>query len=479
MNQKPEAPPDDSTGIAREIFERQRAAYLKRPYIPLEERLQTLKMLEQILVDNQDRIADAISEDFGHRSVHETKILEIYPSVSGLRYTRRKLKKWAGAQRRHVAITFTGARNRVIPQPKGIVGIIAPWNYPLFLVIGPLTSALAAGNRCMVKMASNSQTLCTLLYSLFSTAFNDDLLAVLPGVPAGEFTPLPFDHIIFTGSPSSGRAVMKTAAENLTPVTLELGGKSPAIVCADFDIRKAAERILYGKFINAGQTCIAPDYLFVPETKIDEFLEVSKQIMPLRYNEIASDDYTSLADKESFNRIIEAVDDARMKGATLVNLISGREAIEGLRKIEPTIAVGVTDDMKLMQREIFGPVLPVKSYSRIDECIEYINAHERPLALYLFTKNRNLQERILMYTMSGGLCINDTTVHMAQHDLPFGGIGMSGMGQYHAYEGFLEFSKLRPVFVQSPIPWSAPLVYPPYGKIFNTLYSLLIKYRWF
>jgi len=479
MDQESEGLSHERHGAAGEIFNRQRAACLEKPYLSLNERLDVLKRLEQLLVDNQEKIADAISEDFGTRSRHETKILEIFPSVSGLRHARRKLKKWMKIQSRHVAVTFWGSRNRVIPQPKGVVGIIAPWNYPLFLVISPLTSALAAGNRCMIKMAANSQRLCKLLHHVFSEAFDEDLVAVLPGVSSGDFTPLPFDHIIFTGSPASGRTVMKTAAGNLTPVTLELGGKSPTIVCEDFDIRQAAERILYGKFINSGQTCIAPDYLFLPEQMVDAFVEMSKEIMAYRYAELASADYTSVVDAKSYDRLIATLDDARSKGATLVDLIPDRESDEGLRKIQPTIALNITEDMELMQREIFGPILPIKTYTQTDECIEYINAHEKPLALYLFTKDRALQKKILMHTMSGGVCINDCTMHVVQHDMPFGGVGNSGMGQYHGYEGFVELSKLRPIFIQAARPLSASLLYPPYGRIFKTMYNLLIKIRRF
>lgn len=479
MSQESEVISHEKHGVAGKIFNRQRAAYLEKPYLSLNERLDVLRKLEQLLVDNQDKIASAISEDFGNRSYHETRILEIFPSVSGLRHTRRKLKKWMKIQSRHVAVTFWGGRNRVIPQPKGVVGIIAPWNYPLFLVISPLTSALAAGNRCMIKMAANSQRLCNLFHQLFSEAFDEDLVAVLPEVSSSDFTPLPFDHLIFTGSPASGRTVMKTAAGNLTPVTLELGGKSPTIVCEDFDIRQAAKRILYGKFINSGQTCIAPDYLFLPEQVVNDFVEMSKKIMPRRYGEIESVDYTSIIDAKSYSRLMAVLDDARSKGATLVNLIPDCESDEGLRKIQPMIALNVTEDMELMQREIFGPILPIKTYKNTDECVEYINAHERPLALYLFTKDRTLQEKIFMNTMSGGVCVNDFAMHVAQHDMPFGGVGNSGMGQYHGYEGFLEFSKLRPIFIQAARPLSASLLYPPYGKIFKMMYNLLIKIRWF
>lgn len=478
MNKESKDSSDGRSNPAIEIFNRQKTAFLKKPYLSLNERLDLLQRLEKLIVDNQEKITDAISEDFGNRSHHETRILEIFPSVSGIRHARRKLKKWMKTQRRHAAMTFLGARNRVIPQPKGVVGIIVPWNYPLFLVISPLTGALAAGNRCMIKMASNSQRLCTLLHRLFSETFDEDVVTVLPGVSYNDFTPLPFDHLIFTGSPSSGRTVMETAAKNLTPVTLELGGKSPVILCEDFDIKKAAERILYAKFMNAGQTCIAPDYLFVPERMMNDFVEASKNIMPERYGMLGSPDYTSIIDEKGYRRLIAVLNDAGLKGAELINLIPGSEPDEKFRKIRPTMVLNVKEDMELMQREIFGPILPVKTYKDIDECVAYINAHERPLALYIFTNDKMVQRRIFMNTMSGGVCINDCTMHIAQHDMPYGGTGNSGMGQYHGYEGFLEFSKLRPIFIQAGKPLSEYFLYPPYGRIFEFMYNLLIKIRW-
>jgi coniferyl-aldehyde dehydrogenase len=479
MSQESELESKKQENYAGEIFNRLKRACIAEPYLSLNRRLDALTKLEQLLKHNQEEIADAISADFGNRSRHETKILEIFPSISGIRYTCRNLKKWMRPQRRHVAVIFRGARNRVIPQPKGVVGIIAPWNYPLFLVMSPLTSALAAGNRCLIKMAANSQILCNLLHILFGEVFDKDLVAVLPGVPSSDFTPLPFDHLVFTGSPSSGRTVMKTASENLTPVTLELGGKSPTIVTKDFDVRKAVERILYTKFMNSGQTCIAPDYLLLHEQMVDDFVEKSKEIIPRRYCELESVDYTSVIDAESYHRLIAVLEDARSKGATLIDLIPDCESDERSRKIQPTIALNVTEEMDLMQREIFGPILPIKTYTHIDQCIEYINAHERPLALYLFTKDRALQEKVIMNTMSGGVCINDCAMHVVQHDIPFGGIGNSGMGQYHGYEGFAEFSKLRPVFTQAVRPLGATFLYPPYGKAFKRIYKMLIKMRWF
>jgi coniferyl-aldehyde dehydrogenase len=463
---------------ARDIFERQKAASRSEPYLSPEERQSYLEKLEALLIANQDAIAEAISKDFGHRSIHETKILELFPAIDGLRYTRRHLKKWMKPKRRHVSLLFFGARNRVVPQPKGVVGIIAPWNYPLFLVISPLTSALAAGNRCMIKMAAHSQKLCRLLHDLLAPVFPEELVAVLPGVTSQAFTPLPFDHLVFTGSPASGRTVMKTAGDNLTPVTLELGGKSPTLIADDFDTRTAAERIMHVKYMNAGQTCVAPDYLLIPEAQLDAFVAAAGPIVKGRYPRLETPDYTSIIDMRSYQRLTGALEDARVKGAKVINLLEGTVPDPDLRKIPPTILTHVTDAMEVMQREIFGPLLPIKTYRTLDEALAYINAGERPLALYLFTNDENVQERVLSGTMSGGVSINDCAMHVAQHDMPFGGVGNSGMGQYHGYEGFAEFSKLRPVFRQAGRPLGAAFLYPPYGKVFESIFKVLMKMRW-
>ena len=478
MNQAAQVLSIAESNHARDLFQRQKAACIEKPAFSLEDRRVILQKLETVLITHQDAIAEAISRDFGNRSIQETKILELFPAINGLRYTRRHLKTWMKPQKRHVSLWFKGARNRVIPQPKGVVGIIAPWNYPLFLVISPLTSALAAGNRCMIKMAANAQGLCNLLHDILAPVFSEDLLAVLPGVAARDFTPLPFDHLVFTGSPTSGRTVMQTAGANLTPVTLELGGKSPTISGDDFDIQTAAERILHVKYMNAGQTCVAPDYLLMPAHKVDAFVAAARKIVSRRYPRLDTPDYTSVIDDRSYQRLVGVLEDARTRGAKIVNLFEGVAPDPYLRKIPPTILRDVTDDMEVMQHEIFGPLLPIKTYQTLDDAIATINAGERPLALYLFTNDRQVQETVLARTMSGGVSINDCAMHVAQHDMPFGGIGNSGMGQYHGGEGFAEFSKLRPVFQQAARPLGASFLYPPYGKAFETMYKILIKMRW-
>ncbi|MFH1985134.1 MAG: coniferyl aldehyde dehydrogenase [Pseudomonadota bacterium] len=468
----PDAPHPDP----RAVFDRQKAACRAVPILPVAERLNALAALETLLIDNQQAIAEAVSLDFGNRAIHETQLLEIFPTVSGLNHARRKLKKWVRPQRRHVSLWFAGASNRVIPQPKGVVGIIAPWNYPLQLALSPLTNALAAGNRCMIKMAANSQRLCRLLDRLVSAVFPTDYIAILPGVSAGDFTALPFDHLVFTGSPRTGRQVMKTAATHLTPVTLELGGKSPTIIARDFDIDTAADRILYIKFMNAGQTCVAPDYLFLPHQRIEAFVTRAKAVVQRRYPRLDSPDYTAIIDERAYLRLLATLDDARNKGAEIIPLLPGTAPDPVSRKIPPTLALNVTEDMILMQEEIFGPILPVKPYHELDTVISYINDRPRPLALYLFTNARSVQDRVIAETLSGGVGINDCAIHVAQHDMPFGGVGNSGMGQYHGYEGFLEFSKLRPVFSQAPLAATA-LMAPPYGKTFERIYRLMTRWR--
>jgi coniferyl-aldehyde dehydrogenase len=461
---------------AQRVFRVQREAYLRHPYPSYEERRANLDRLERVLVDNTNAIAEAINADFGHRAFEETMIAELFTSLDGLRDTRKRLRKWMRPQRRHVSVLFATASNRVIPQPKGVVGVVSPWNYPLFLTISPLTSILAAGNRAMVKMATNSQHLCRLLAEKVAAAFPEDTLAILPGVRAQDFSTLPFDHLIFTGSADAGRTVMRAAAENLTPVTLELGGKSPTIVCDDFDVDEAASRILYAKYLNAGQTCLAPDYVLVPEAKRDRFVAAAKRILPERYPNTDQPSYTSVIDDKSYRRLRATLEDARQKGADVVPLVPGAAFNDALRKIPPHLVLDPTDDMTIMQEEIFGPLLPVKTYRTIDDVIAYVNAKDRPLGFYVFTNDKTTEEKLLYSTISGGVSVNNCMLHVAQHDMPFGGIGPSGMGHYHGREGFLEFSKLRPVFT-NPRVSLLHLFYPPYTKTTRRLLGFLIKYK--
>jgi len=461
---------------AQRIFKLQREGYLRDPYPSLEERRNRLRALERILLENTEAIVDAIGQDFGHRCAEESKILEIFPVVDGIRHTLKQLRKWMRPQRRHVSVLFATGSNRVVPQPKGVVGVISPWNYPLFLTLSPLVSILAAGNRAMIKMASNSQHLCRLLADKFSEVYPEDTVAILPGVRAGDFSTLPYDHIIFTGSADAGRTVMRSAADNLTPVTLELGGKSPTIVCDDFDVEEAASRILYAKFVNAGQTCLAPDYLFLPEAARERFVDAAQRIMPERYPDPNDQSYTSVIDEKSYRRLRMTLDDAAAKGAKLVPLVPDATFNDVLRKIPPHLVLDVTGDMMIMQEEIFGPLFPVMAYQSLDEVIEYVTTRDRPLGFYVFSNDRARQEKLLYSTISGGVTINNCIIHVAQHDLPFGGVGASGIGHYHGYDGFVEFSKMRPVF-KNPRFSLLSLFYPPYTGRQNRLIDLLLKWK--
>lgn len=456
---------------AERILKLQKDACRTHPYPSYSVRLDLLIRLERLLTAHADAIAEAIAADFGHRNPTETKLVEIFGSLTAIRETRKHLKRWMKPQRRKTSVLFLTGSNRVIPQPKGVIGVATPWNYPLYLSVGPIINALAAGNRCMVKLAANSQNLCRLMQRLCREAFGDDTLAYLPDVSGSEFSALPFDHIVYTGSAESGRNVMRAAAENLCPVTLELGGKSPTVICDDFDLREAASRLLYGKFVNAGQTCVAPDYLFLPRAKVESFVAIAGEIMRQRYPDIHNADYTSIIDRRSYVRLRETLDDAVARGARAVRLVDG-DYHDELRKIPPQLVLDVNPEMRITQEEIFGPLLTVMPYDSLDQVLEYINAGERPLALYLFSNDRNVQERVLYQTLSGGVTLNHCIFHVLQHSIPFGGVGASGMGHYHGHDGFLEMSKLRPVFT-FPKVGRPELFYPPYGKSHDLLYRVL------
>lgn len=468
--------PTEPQNEAQRVLQLQRQAHFENPYPSYEERRDNLLKLERILVEHQEEIAEAIRVDFGNRAIEESKLLEIFLAIDGIRYSRKRLKKWMKPQRRGVSIWFAGGRNRVLPQPKGVVGIVVPWNYPLFLAVGPLTSALAAGNRCMIKMAANSRNLCELLHRLISAEFDESMLAILPGVRGSDFSSVPFDHVIFTGSADTGRTVMRAAAENLTPVTLELGGKSPTIIADDFDVELAASRILFTKFMNAGQTCVAPDYLFLPESAKEPFVNAARRIMEKRYPDLANGQFTTVIDDSSFARLSETLAEAEGSGATVVNLAPGFEPDASTRLMPPHLVLEPGDNTAIMREEIFGPLLPVHTYRDIDEVLDYINRRDKPLGLYLFSNDRTLQDKVIRNTLSGGVSINDCSFQVAQHDMPFGGIGASGMGHYHGKEGFAEFSKMRPIFSQFRFS-ALPLLYPPYGKVFNAIYRLMIRLK--
>lgn len=454
----------------------QRSAYRGDPVPMLDARRAHLRALERFLREHQQGLCAAISADYGHRSRHETLISEIFPAIDGIRHALRHLRRWTRPQARHVdRLAFGLARNRVVPQPLGVVGVIVPWNFPVNLSFVPLTAIFAAGNRALVKMSEHSRHLAAYLITHMPAYLGPEKLRFFDetGGVGEVFSSLPFDHLLFTGSGATGRAVMAAAARNLCPVTLELGGKAPAIVCADFPLRTAAERILFVKYLNAGQICTSVDHVFVPRAQVADFVALAREILPRRYATLQSEDYTSMVSPEAFARVRAALEEARARGAQVIPLLPGPAFDEATRKIAPHLVLDLPDDTALMQREIFGPVLPVLPYDRLDEVVARINAGPRPLALYPFSHDGATVDHLVTHVMSGGVSVNDALFHVGQHDLPFGGVGESGMGHYHGREGFETFSKLRPIFHQAR--WSGlSLMRPPYGRLVDRMVRFLI-----
>lgn len=453
------------------LFNAQRRAFVANPMPPAGQRQQWLKALRDLLSDERQALIYAISQDFSHRSADETLFAELMPSLHGIHYASKHLKGWMKPSRRAVGIAFQPASAKVIYQPLGVVGVIVPWNYPLYLAIGPLVGALAAGNRVMLKLSETTPATGELLKALLAKIFPEDLVCVVLGeADVGmAFSKLRFDHLLFTGATSIGKHVMRAAAENLTPVTLELGGKSPAIVSADVPLKDAAERIAFGKTLNAGQTCVAPDYVLVPEDRVEGFVEAySKAVRGFYPTLVDNPDYTAIINERQLARLNAYAKDATDKGATLIPLYEQGQA----RRMVHSLLLNVSDDMTVMQDEIFGPLLPIVPYRGLDQAFAYINQRPRPLALYYFGYNKGEQARVLHETHSGGVCLNDTLLHVAQDDMPFGGIGPSGMGHYHGHEGFLTFSKAKGVLVKQRLN-AAKLIYPPYGKSIQKLIQKL------
>ena len=463
-----------------QTLEAQRKAYLARPEPSLEERRADLDKLAALLKDNRDRLVEAICKDYGNRSEFETLFAEYFVVLESIKDTSKQLRKWMKPQRRHIDMAmYPLAKNRVIPQPLGVVGVIVPWNFPLNLSFSPLAAILAAGNRAMVKMSENSQHLAALLKEITPKYFAADKLCFFEdgGGRGPAFSSLPFDHLLFTGSGTTGRAVMANAARNLTPVTLELGGKAPAVIGPDFPIDKAAERIMWVKMFNAGQICTNVDYIFLPEGQEDAFAAHCKRLVAQRFPDMNGPDYTSIIDERAYARLEGHLADARAKGARIVELLPDQKADRTLRKFPPCLVFNLTPDMELATREIFGPILPVRTYRDKREVVDHINGHDRPLALYPFTNDKALQQFYISNVMSGGVSVNEALLHVGQHDLPFGGVGPSGMGHYHGKEGFITFSKLRPVFYQGPFSAIQMMFQPPYDKGPLKLLKMLIKFK--
>jgi coniferyl-aldehyde dehydrogenase len=458
----------------------QREAYLENPQPTCKERVADLHTLARMIKENRAAIVEAIHRDYGNRSEFETLFAEIFVVLEGIKDAAKQVKKWMKPQRRHIDVMmYPGASNRLIPQPLGVVGVIVPWNFPVNLTFCPLTAIFAAGNRAMVKMSENSQHLAALLMRVSPRHFPETKLKFFDdaGGRGPAFSSIPFDHLLFTGSGTTGRAVMANAARNLTPVTLELGGKAPAIVAPDYPVKAAAERIMWVKMFNAGQICTNVDYVFLPEQAVPEFVAHCKRLFAERFPDINGGDYTSIIDQRSYDRLQHTLDDARAKGARIIDLAQGQTPDKTLRIFGPHIVLNPTDEMIISQREIFGPILPVRTYRNELEVAKYINERDRPLAIYPFTNDKALQRFYISRVMSGGVSVNEALLHVAQHDLPFGGVGPSGMGHYHGREGFSTFSKLRPVFYQGPFSAIQMLFQPPYRGRALKLMNLLIKLK--
>jgi coniferyl-aldehyde dehydrogenase len=458
-------------------LELQRRACARDPVPSYEERRANLAALRQFIVENREALIEAVNRDYGSRSRHETLFAELVPVLDGIRHARRHLRLWMRPQRRSVdLLLFPGARNRVVPQPLGVVGVIVPWNFPINLTFSALTSIFAAGNRALVKLSENSRHFAALLIERLPRYFPAEKLAVFDetGGVGVAFARLPLDHMLFTGSTQTGRCVMAAAAANLCPVTLELGGKSPALVCEDFPLRTAAERILFVKLMNAGQICTTVDYLWLPRRQLEDFVEHARRIVAARYRSIESPDYTAIIDDAAFERLTDAILEARRGGAQVVQLLPGKPWNHATRKISPHLVLDPPPDCELMRREIFGPVLPVFGYEQLNEAVQFITARPRPLAFYPFSRRRARIRYLLEHVMSGGVSVNDALWHVGQHDLPFGGVGASGMGHYHGADGFLTFSKLRPVFYQAPLS-GMRLLWPPFGALTDRVLDFLTR----
>lgn len=466
-------------GTLRTDFERQRAACLGAPTPDYRQRRDDLLTLKRMISEHRGDIIAAVDTDYGNRSRHETLFAEIITVTDGINDTVKRLKSWMKVQKRHVDATmFPGGRNRVIPQPLGVVGLIIPWNFPVNLAFSQLAAVFAAGNRAMVKLSENSIELSRLLKSISPDYFPADKLAFYEetGGVGIEFSQIPFDLLIFTGSGQTGRAVMASAAKNLTPVILELGGKAPAVIDPDYPLEKAVERIMFAKQFNAGQICTTVDYVFVHDSQRNDFVRLARDYVARHCPDIEHRDYTSIIDDRSFSRLLDTLEDARARGATVVNLSVDQLPNAGTRKIPLHLVLDTTPEMVIRNRETFGPYLMVLTYREPEEVIDYVNSHDRPLAFYPFTNNRKLSDLYIDRIMSGGVTVNDALLHVAQHDLPFGGIGPSGMGHYHGYEGFLACSKLRPVFYQARFS-ALKFFAPPYGKLATRAFDLMAKLK--
>lgn len=453
-----------------------RAAFQRNPAPDYAERIDRLTRLRDAILEYKDRLLAAVDADFDGRAHAETMMAELLPTLEGIRYNKKNLRKWMGQSKRHTPLMLIGSKTKVYYQPLGVIGIVVPWNFPLFLGLSPLVGAFAAGNRAMIKTSEFAPRTAELLVEMLGKYFSDEEVVVVNGgvEVATAFTKLPFDHLVFTGSTQVGKIVMHAAADNLTPVTLELGGKSPAIVHDSFPIEEAAKRIAFGKGLNAGQVCVSPDYILVPRVKVDAFVKAFSAAFTAHYPSLQDNkDYTSIITERQRDRLLDNIRDAEEKGAKVHRLNPANDRFDTGRKLPMHVVTNVRDDMRVMQEEIFGPIVPVVPYDTLEEAIAYVNARPRPLALYYFDWDHGRGERIIAETHSGGVCINEVMTHTMVDDMPFGGVGPSGMGHYHGHEGFLNFSKAKGVVRKGRFDASQYIAAPWDNRLFN----LFVKFQ--
>lgn len=454
-----------------DVLYRQKEDLLREGIATHQVRISRINRAIDSIYRNATRLCEAMAADFGNRSIHQSRMIDIDVTVGALKFARKNVRSWMRPQKRKPTFPFglLGAKARIEYQPVGVVGCISPWNFPVQLTFGPLAGIFAAGNRVMIKPSEITPQTAALLKQMIDESFDMTEAAVFTGGAnlARKFSELSFDHLLYTGSAGVARDVMRTASENLVPVTLELGGKTPVIVGTGADVEKAADKVITGKTTSAGQICLAPDYVFVRKDCKEQFIKAAKESAENMFPSIKGNpDYTSIINKNHFNRIISYIEDAKSKGAIIDTI---NPALEGFdeqdyNKIPPTLIYNVTDDMKIMREEVFGPVLPILEYTDIHEVIDYINYRPKPLSLYYFGRYDREQRVVLDRTTSGGVTVNDVMMHAIQEDLPFGGIGESGIGRYHGYYGFLEFSNVRSIYIQSKIVSKlAEAMKPPYS----------------
>ena len=466
----------------RRLVDVQKKAHIAEGAMSAERRIALIDACIRLLIENKEAIVDALNADFGSRSPEGSLATDIGGTLGALKYAKSNVKKWMRASKRHsmFPLGLLGASTRVEYQPLGCVGNVVPWNFPFNLAFGPMGSIFAAGNRTVIKPSEYTPHCSLLLKELVAKYFQEDEVAVVVGGPetGALFAKMPFDHLLFTGATNIAHHIMRAAAENLVPVTLELGGKSPVIVSRSADMKKTAARVMTGKTLNAGQICLAPDYVMVPREKLEDFVaEASASVTAMFPTMKDNSDYTSIVNERHYERLTGYLADAKKKGARIVEINPADEDFsqQPHYKIPPTIVVEPTDNMKVMQEEIFGPILPVRAYDDVSEAIQYVNEHDRPLGLYYFGEDREEENKVVNRTTSGGVAVNDVITHIMQDDAPFGGVGPSGTGAYHGKEGFINFSHAKTVFRQTPFEFAAGMLRPPYGDKIRKVLDGMIK----